>query len=140
MLVDLNNPTPIYEQIVAHVASAVAAGIYAAGEALPSIRALALELVVNPNTVQRAYRELERRGIASKRRGLGVFVADGGHAAALKHSEKAVRARFHEGIATGQAAGLHDDGIRRLFDTTMRGDGVVSAAQDPETSHERDKS
>ena len=137
MRVDVNNPTPIYEQIVAHVASAVAAGVYLVGEPLPSIRALALDLVVNPNTVQRAYRELERRGIASKRRGLGVFVADAGHLAALEHSEGAVRSRFHDGIVAGRSAGLEDDRIRNLFETTMNGDG---AAGHPRTSHERDQS
>ncbi len=55
----------------------VAAGRLAAGEQLPSVRKLAEELVINPNTVARAYRELETAGLLTTRRGTGVYVSDG---------------------------------------------------------------
>lgn len=67
--------TPIYRQLVEQVCRAVATGALAAGDQLPSVRALAEELVVNPNTVVRAYNELARDGIVEARPGRGFFVA-----------------------------------------------------------------
>jgi GntR family transcriptional regulator len=69
---------PIYLQIVNQVKYMVAAGQLAAGEELPPIRTLAERLVVNPNTVARAYRELEAEGVVEKRRTAGTYVSGGG--------------------------------------------------------------
>ena len=66
--------TPIYQQLTHQVRHAVAAGKLAVGDQLPSIRALAEELVVNPNTVARAYAELTREGLLESRAGRGVFI------------------------------------------------------------------
>ncbi len=73
MIIDPKSHVPIYRQIVEQVRSAIDAGVYRPGEALPSLRALAVEIRVNPNTVQRAYEELDRQGVIESRRGLGVF-------------------------------------------------------------------
>lgn len=67
---------PIYLQIVNQVKYLVAAGRLAAGEELPPIRTLAEQLLVNPNTVARAYRELELAGVVTKRRTAGTYVSD----------------------------------------------------------------
>ena len=67
---------PIYMQIVQQVRRLVASGELAPGDELPSIRSLADTLVVNPNTVAHAYRELESSGIVSTSRGLGTYVAE----------------------------------------------------------------
>ena len=69
---------PIYLQIVNQVKYLVASGRLAAGEELPPIRVLAERLVVNPNTVARAYRELEAAGVVEKRRTAGTFVSEAG--------------------------------------------------------------
>lgn len=66
---------PIYKQLTEQVRAAVARGRLEAGQRLPSVRQLSRELVVNPNTVARAYAELEREGVLNTRQGLGVFVA-----------------------------------------------------------------
>ncbi|HTN01460.1 GntR family transcriptional regulator [Planctellipticum variicoloris] len=66
---------PIYQQLVQQVRSGVARGDLAAEERLPSVRQLSRDLVINPNTVARAYTELEREGMLHTRPGLGVFVA-----------------------------------------------------------------
>ncbi len=66
---------PIYRQIVDQVRAAVATGKLSTGDALPSVRALAAELVVNPNTVAKAYAELCSEGVTEPQRGRGVFVA-----------------------------------------------------------------
>ena len=76
--VSANDGLPIYLQIVNQVKYLVAAQRLAPGEALPSVRKLAEQLVVNPNTVARAYRELEAAGVLTTRRGAGAYVSDGG--------------------------------------------------------------
>ena len=79
MKIDPRSHVPIYLQIAEEVRAAVAAGLFRPGEALPSLRALALEIQVNPNTVQRAYDGLEREGLIYSQRGRGLFVAERGH-------------------------------------------------------------
>lgn len=75
---DLSDGRPLYQQIVDEIRRAVAQGALAADDPLPSVRSLALELRVNPNTVQQAYRELERAGVVYSRRGQGTFAARNG--------------------------------------------------------------
>ena len=67
--------TPIYQQLTEQIRSAIARGELSAEERLPSVRQLSKALVVNPNTIARAYLELERDGVLNTRQGLGVFVA-----------------------------------------------------------------
>ncbi|MFN0097816.1 MAG: GntR family transcriptional regulator [Gemmatimonadaceae bacterium] len=74
--IDPRSPTPIYAQIADRVRLAVAAGDLRTGEGLPSVRALAGQLRVNPATVVQAYRDLERDGLVEMRQGAGTFVAD----------------------------------------------------------------
>jgi GntR family transcriptional regulator len=72
--VDANDPRPLYVQIVDDVRRALVLGNLAVDDALPSVRQLAGELRINPNTVSQAYRELEREGVVEVRRGQGTFV------------------------------------------------------------------
>ena len=76
--IHFDNPTPPYLQIVEQISRAVASGQLATGDPLPSIRRLAERLRVNRNTVDKAFRELEHRGVVEIRRGKGAFVLDGG--------------------------------------------------------------
>ena len=73
--VDPGDPRPIYVQIVDEVRRAMVVGTLSPDAPLPSVRQLAVDLRVNPNTVSQAYRELEREGLAYVRRGQGTFVA-----------------------------------------------------------------
>ena len=82
MKINPSSHVPIYLQIAAEIRSAVAAEVYRPGEALPSLRNMAIELQVNPNTVQRAYDELVRDGLIYSQRGKGLFVSDQGTASA----------------------------------------------------------
>ncbi|SRR6266511_1965930 len=77
---------PIYRQIVNQVKYLVGSGRLAPGEELPPIRSLAEQLVINPNTVARAYAELEHSGVVTKRHGSGTYVSDNG--SPLKRAEK----------------------------------------------------
>ena len=92
--ISTSDGVPIYQQIVNQVKYLVAAGRLAPGEELPPIRVLAEQLVVNPNTVARAYRELEAEGVVEKRRTAGTYVSSSGAAAgAARAAEDRDRAR-----------------------------------------------
>ncbi len=73
--VDPHSGVPIYVQLKEQIKKAVASGLLAEGDQLPSVRELALRLTVNPNTVAKVYQELEREEVIETARGLGTFVA-----------------------------------------------------------------
>src|SRR6187200_2847970 len=85
---------PIYQQIVNQIKYLVSSGRLTAGEELPPIRALAEKLVINPNTVARAYRELESAGIVEKRRTAGTYVSDQGSPLARRERLKILTERI----------------------------------------------
>jgi GntR family transcriptional regulator len=72
---DLSSGVPVYRQIMDQVTGGIAAGTLSAGNQLPTVRQLAVDLSINPNTVIRAYRELEIRGVLDTQQGTGTFVA-----------------------------------------------------------------
>src|SRR5580700_8628953 len=97
---------PIYLQIVNQVKYLVASGRLAAGEELPPIRVLAERLVVNPNTVARAYRELESAGIVEKRRTAGTFVSETGSPLARHERMKILTERVDLLLAEARQLGI----------------------------------
>ena len=74
--IDAINGVPVYLQIAKEVKHSIAVGSLRPGEQLPSVREVALQITVNPNTVAKAYRELEAQGIVETRRGTGTFVTE----------------------------------------------------------------
>lgn len=74
--IDYRDARPIYEQVVDQVESLALRGALPSGSQLPSVRQLAVELSINPNTIQRAYAELERRGVIYAAKGRGNFISD----------------------------------------------------------------
>ena len=74
--IDYRDGRPIYEQVVDQVESLALRGALPSGSQLPSVRQLAVELSINPNTIQRAYAELERRGVIYAAKGRGNFISD----------------------------------------------------------------
>jgi GntR family transcriptional regulator len=73
---DSHSGVPVYRQLIDQVQAAVAAGVLAVGDQLPTVRQVAVDLVINPNTVLRAYREMEIRGTLDTQQGSGTFIAD----------------------------------------------------------------
>jgi len=71
---DLHSGVPVYRQIIDQVTGGMAAGTLAGGDQLPTVRQVAVDLSINPNTVQRAYRELEIRGVLETQQGTGTFI------------------------------------------------------------------
>src|SRR5215831_1515394 len=88
-----NDGVPIYLQIVNQIKYLIAAGRLSAGEEIPPIRVLAEQLVINPNTVARAYLELERAGLVAKRQGAGTYVAKAESALPRRERIKVLRRR-----------------------------------------------
>jgi GntR family transcriptional regulator len=80
---DLRSGVPVYRQIIDQVMAGIAAGALASGHQLPTVRQLAVDLSINPNTVLRAYRELEIRGILDTQQGTGTFISQ----KKVKHDE-----------------------------------------------------
>ncbi|GMV90355.1 MAG: hypothetical protein AMXMBFR82_01330 [Candidatus Hydrogenedentota bacterium] len=87
------NGVPLYLQIVSQIKYLVASGRLTAGDEIPPIRVLAEQLLVNPNTVARAYRELEIAGVLTKRQGAGTYVSDAGTPLAWAERQKILRER-----------------------------------------------
>jgi GntR family transcriptional regulator len=110
---------PLYLQVVEHIRSAIAAGVHRPGEALPSLRVLAAELRINPNTVQRAYDELERQGLIKSHRGVGMFVAQRGARTARGRAEESIHSAFVQTVSAATTAGLSPARIRELFEAAM---------------------
>jgi len=105
--ISANDGVPIYHQIVTQVKHLVAAGRLKPGQELPPIRILAQQLLINPNTVARAYRELEAAGIVSSRRGAGTHVSEEGSPLARKERVKILNDRIDALLA--EAAQLEVD-------------------------------
>ena len=119
MQIDPKSHVPVFRQIVEGLQSSIAAGVYQVGEILPSVRVLALDLQVNPNTVQRAYEELERQGVIEARRGVGKFVAKHGTRSALNQAEELVRESFERGVEIALDSDLTQRRIRELFNDAL---------------------
>jgi len=73
---DLHTGVPVYRQLIDQVRAGMASGALAAGDQLPTVRQLAVDLEINPNTVMRAYRELELGGLLETHQGTGTFISD----------------------------------------------------------------
>lgn len=110
---------PIYLQLVEQVTHAVESGALQPGEQLPAIRSVAVDVVTNPNTVAKAYRELEYRGVIELRQGLGAFVRAGSlagdHTEAMKQAHRLVEAS----VKAMRKLGLSEASIRRVFEAEL---------------------
>jgi GntR family transcriptional regulator len=111
---------PIYLQLMEQIKHAIETGALRPGDQLPGIRPLAEELVINPNTVAKAYRELEHEGIVELRHGAGAFVSNV-PARKLTDTLRAGQAVVATTVERLRERGLTDDEIRRLFEAELAG-------------------
>jgi GntR family transcriptional regulator len=111
---------PIYQQLVQQVREAIARGDLKPEEQLPSVRQLSRDLVINPNTVARAYMELEREGLVTNRPGRGVFVAE----AKDERTRESRRRRLLEGLDRFLTEAVHlgfsEEEVARLVTSRSR--------------------
>jgi len=112
---------PIYLQLMEQVKHAVETGALRPGDQLPGIRPLAEELVINPNTVAKAYRELEHDGVIELRHGAGAFVTAHGARGKAADTVRAAQPVVAAAVERLRTRGLSDEEIRRLFEAELAG-------------------
>ncbi len=110
---------PIYEQIAAQIRDAVAAGELAAGEQLPSIRALAAQLRISAITTKRAYQDLEAQGYVTTIPGKGCFVAEQNLDLLREERLRRVEASLARAVCDARACGLSDNELREMLDIQL---------------------
>src|ERR1700753_1738460 len=116
---DPDSGVPTYLQLVQQVEHALRLGVLAPGDQLPKVREVVASLAINPNTVWKAYRDLEHKGLASGRPGQGTFI-DGSRAQATLPALTKLRRRLRAWLEEADAAGLDDAGIAALFAGALR--------------------
>ena len=112
--INLTDGVPIYRQIVNQVKYLVASGLLRSGEELPPIRTLALQLKVTPNTIVKAYGELEISGILQKRHGSGTFVSDARPQLAVRERRRVIEQRIDALLAEAHQLNYTADDILRM--------------------------
>jgi GntR family transcriptional regulator len=112
---------PIYLQLMEQVKHAIETGALRPGDQLPGIRPLAQELVMNPNTVAKVYRELEHEGVIELRHGSGAYVSQRANAGKLADSLRAAQSIVASAVERLRARGVTEDEIRRLFEAELAG-------------------
>jgi GntR family transcriptional regulator len=126
------SPVPIYEQIVSQVIYAIAAGSLSPGTLIPSVRELAERLLVHPNTVARAFQELERKGAVTARRGRGMEVTPGGPSLCRTQRQDILRQRLRQVLREAVSSALPADDLRQLVeDELARANGRKSSKEKP---------
>ena len=114
-----DSPVPIYEQIELQVTFAVATGSLRPGDFIPSVRDLAADLVINPNTVARAFMELEQRGVVESRRGRGMAVAATAVPFCRQRRQQIVRERIRSALREAVFSGLAVEEIKKVADEEL---------------------
>ena len=113
--IDVMSRTPVYEQIIDQMERFVLTGVFPAGTKIPSVRGLSVSLSINPSTIQKAYSELDRRGVIYSVPGKGCFVAD--HAAAILRAAKSSGVgELKEKVAELAAAGVAKEELLAMIE------------------------
>src|SRR5437588_6108289 len=118
--IDTRSGLAPYLQLVQQTKDALRLGFLRPGDQLPTVKEVVATIAINPNTVLKAYRELEREGLAEGRPGIGTFILKtlgGGHRAT---ENPRLRRRVAQWISDARDAGLDDESISALFDATLR--------------------
>jgi GntR family transcriptional regulator len=119
---------PTYLQLVQQVRQAVRLGVLKPGDQLPTVKEVVGTLTINPNTVLRAYKQLDLEGIVEGKRGVGTFVASDARPVPPDDDRKLLRTSLERWLQRARAAGLDDAEIATLFDDTIRPPAVSRVA------------
>ena len=131
-LIDYQDPRPIYEQITEQYKLLVLKGVLSPGEQMPSVRKLAMELAANPNTVQRAYAELERQGIIYTVKGKGSFVS--GNISLKEQKKRELRERLQRIVREAGEIGIGLDELMEGLGKDTEAAGASAGAEAAGTS------
>jgi GntR family transcriptional regulator len=125
--IDFTNELAIYDQIVRQVKFAVASGVIKEAELIPSVRELARELTINPNTVARAYRQLQGDGVLAPVRGTGLAVAAGAGRQCQDERVELIRSRIAQVFVEAKQSGLDPRKLRVLVEKQLN---AIEASKD----------
>src|SRR5438034_9009337 len=116
---DQRSGVATYLQIVQQTREALRLGLLDVGDQLPTVREVVASLAINPNTVAKAYRELEREGLVIAQQGRGTFVASTLASPSLEYHQT-LRRELEEWLSAAERAGLDEESVRALISTTLR--------------------
>ena len=114
--IDFNNSLAIYDQIVRQIKFAIAGDVLKEGELVPSVRELAKDLTINPNTVSRAYRQLQDEGVLASVRGTGLAVAAGARQNCREQRVELIRTRLEQVFTEAMQSRLDPQKLRSLVE------------------------
>ena len=117
--IDIHSSVAVYVQIENHVQFAIASSRLKPGDQLPSVRELSERLGVNPNTVAKAYRDLEVMGLLYTRRGMGVFINKGIEAKCREECRKRIIGRLHEVVTEAKSAGMTRKEVLQVVEASV---------------------
>lgn len=117
--VDVRSGVPIYMQILNQVKRAAASGLLKPGDQMPSVRELAVELTVNPNTIGKAYQELERDGVIKTVRGVGTFVAENEVKIVREERVKVLLGAIDRVLIEAHHLGFSESEVRQFMEERM---------------------
>ncbi len=118
--IDPDSGVPVYLQIVQGVRRSIALGSLREGEQLPSVREVAEQLTVNPNTVAKAYQNLERDGVVDTRKGVGTFVTDGDLDISERERRGVVGEMIERALVEADHLQLTPGAVRELFEDRLK--------------------
>lgn len=117
--IDPAGDVPIYEQLIRQVKLAVADGLLSGGQRVPSVRQLATDLAINPNTIARAYQQLQADGVLESLRGRGMLVRRDAAAGCRRARNTMVADAVRRALADALAGGMTADELRELFEAEL---------------------
>ena len=123
--IDPASSVPIFTQITNQIKYSIAMGAYRADDKLPSVRELAVQLRVNPNTVVKAYRELEREAVVYTQRGLGVFVSKDAPGISRKERKRIIDERLGAAVDEALHSDLSPEEVRRIVEAKLNEGGTA---------------
>lgn len=112
--------TPIYQQIVDQVKEGILKGVLSPGDRLPSVRELASMITINPNTIQKAYQELDRQGIIETIRGKGTFITKGYQGRQDEDKVRALMEQLKKGLIEAHYLGLSPSETLQMVDDLLK--------------------
>lgn len=118
--IDPRSSTPIYLQLVQGVKESIARGVLQAGDRMPTVREMASELMINPNTIAKAYQRLEQEGIIETMRSRGSFVAGGSVRLDTEQSRKKLAGLMQAMLVEAFHLGISHEELQRFFTDSLR--------------------
>ena len=120
LFINTRSGVPIYMQIVQQIEKGIAGGIYEPGDQLPTVREVALNLTVNPNTVARAYRELEHRGVIESVQGRGTFISTAAVRPDTEEKNRMINDKLQELFREAEQLNISPSKLEVIFKTAFQ--------------------